>query len=289
MGCQAQWQGGPRLIPAANITAWRRQAPWPSDNQVEQDLILSRLIVEIANHELLGGELALRGGTCLHKLHLPEPLRYSEDLDYVRRTRSGIKPYLEALRDIAVSVGLTERGTEQTGEMVHATFDGVPTSRVGRIRVKIETNIAETGSYLPRVSRTYVVDSPWWHGKGEISTFVIEEMMGTKLRALYQRSKGRDLFDLWRALADLSPNDEEIVNAFNHHMGERVFSFPELARNLNAKLRDRDFRDDLSQLITDPPADSELDGAADLVMERLGSRLRNAPDPDEMRGGAWRK
>ena len=60
--------------------------------------MLSRLIVEIAQHELLGGELAFRGGTCLHKLHLPEPLRYSEDLDYVRRTHSGIKPYLTALR-----------------------------------------------------------------------------------------------------------------------------------------------------------------------------------------------
>jgi len=40
------------LIPQAFIDAWNRTVPWPDDNQIEQDLILSRLIVEIANHEL---------------------------------------------------------------------------------------------------------------------------------------------------------------------------------------------------------------------------------------------
>jgi hypothetical protein len=41
-------------------------------------------IVEIASDELLARKLAFRGGTCLHKLHLPEPVRYSEDLEYTR-------------------------------------------------------------------------------------------------------------------------------------------------------------------------------------------------------------
>lgn len=89
------------MIPEAHIIAWRQRAPWPDDTQIEQDLILSRLMVEIARHDLLGPELSLRGGTCLHKLHFPEAARYSEDLDYVRSTNSGIKPYLAALREVA--------------------------------------------------------------------------------------------------------------------------------------------------------------------------------------------
>ena len=32
---------------------------------------------------------------------LPTPLRYSEDLDYVRSTRGGIKPYTQALAKLA--------------------------------------------------------------------------------------------------------------------------------------------------------------------------------------------
>jgi predicted nucleotidyltransferase component of viral defense system len=66
------------LIAQAYLTAWATRAPWPQQTQIEQDLVLSRLIVEIAQHDLLGGELAFRGGTCLHKLHLPRQLRYSE-------------------------------------------------------------------------------------------------------------------------------------------------------------------------------------------------------------------
>ncbi len=80
------------MIPARHIRAWSRVAPWLTDEQIEQDLVLSRLIVEIANHPLLGDELVFRGGTCLHKVVLPEPLRYSEDLDYVRATHGPIGP-----------------------------------------------------------------------------------------------------------------------------------------------------------------------------------------------------
>lgn len=59
------------MIPVAAITNWSRVAPWLSPDLVEQDLVLSRLICEIAGHPLLGTELVFRGGTCLHKLHLP--------------------------------------------------------------------------------------------------------------------------------------------------------------------------------------------------------------------------
>jgi predicted nucleotidyltransferase component of viral defense system len=277
------------LIPAANITAWRRQAPWPEENQVEQDLILSRMMAEIANDALLGPELAFRGGTCLHKLHLPEPLRYSEDLDYVRQTKSGVKAHLAALRSITAGVGLEERGVEFAGPMVHAIFDAAPTSGVGRIRVKIEINIAEVSSHFPRVGIPLAVESPWWRGSAEISTFSIEELMGTKLRALYQRRKGRDLFDLWLALTRLSADDEGIVSALNHYMGPETFSFPELSLNLSAKLEDGDFRADLTRLVTTMPEAYDPDRAADTLVERLGPHLRNAPDMSEIQAGAWRR
>jgi len=89
----------------AFITAWSPQVPWPTLRQVEQDMLLSRLIIELANHHQLGPELAFRGGTCLHKLHLPQPLRYSEDLDYCRTTTGGVGPSLKAIQDIAHGFG----------------------------------------------------------------------------------------------------------------------------------------------------------------------------------------
>lgn len=70
--------------------------------------------------ELLGPELAFWGGTCLHKLHLPAPLRYSEDLDYVRSTYSGIKPYLTGRFGAPLGRPAHRRRTVDTAHTVRA-------------------------------------------------------------------------------------------------------------------------------------------------------------------------
>lgn len=86
------------MIPFAQITQWRNIAPWPDDMQVEQDLILSRLLVEIFSDPLLNNELAFRGGTALHKLFFNPPARYSEDIDLVRTSTGPIANIIDALR-----------------------------------------------------------------------------------------------------------------------------------------------------------------------------------------------
>lgn len=224
-------------------------------------------MVEIANHHLLGGELAMRGGTCLHKLHLQRPLRYSEDLDYVRSTHSGIGPYLDALRGIASGMGLAEHQIDRPGQMVHAIYDAPSTDGLRRIRIKVEMNIREVEPCFERIGRNYSVSSGWWSGRASINTFQLDELMGTKLRALYQRSKGRDLFDLWHVLTETSASDARIITAFNHYMRTKAFTYPDLAANLAQKLSDADFGNDLNDLVTEPPSGYELVKAADLVIE----------------------
>jgi len=78
------------MIPYNTITAWGVSHPWPTREQIEQDLLLSQAICEIYQDDYLRDELVFRGGTALNKLFLPEPYRYSEDLDFVRRTSGGI-------------------------------------------------------------------------------------------------------------------------------------------------------------------------------------------------------
>ncbi|MHB1910936.1 MAG: nucleotidyl transferase AbiEii/AbiGii toxin family protein [Acidimicrobiales bacterium] len=93
------------MIPDGAVTQWAAGAPWPTRTQVEQDLLLSRLICEIANHAYLGDELVFRGGTCFHKLHIHPARRYSEDLDYVRSTAGGIKEFTQAMTGIGTELG----------------------------------------------------------------------------------------------------------------------------------------------------------------------------------------
>lgn len=196
---------------------------------------------------------------------------------------------MDAIRRIGLDAGLEEHGTQQSWNMVKMFFDTEPTVPPGRIRVKFEINVREIQSHRDQVSIPYSVASPWWSGQAEVRSFSVEELMGTKLRALHQRRKGRDLLDLWMVLTTLAPDDEEIVAAFHHYLGSAAFTYGQFAETLKGTLSNAAFRGDIDLLVAEPPKGYDVDTAADLVMERLGSQLAGAPDLVSIRDGAWRR
>lgn len=88
------------MIPPAYVIDWRRRAPWPSDEQVEQDLILSRVLVELFDDPAISEALAVRGGAALAKLYLDPAPRYSEDIDFVQLRAEPIGSTLNAIRAV---------------------------------------------------------------------------------------------------------------------------------------------------------------------------------------------
>ena len=90
-------------------------------------------------------------------------------------------------------------------------------------------------------------------------------MFSTKIRALYQRRKGRVLFDLWLALTELGLSGGEIVSAFWPYRPDGLTAALAEA-NLRAKLDDASFRNDLDALVTEWPVGYDIDSAADLVI-----------------------
>lgn len=259
------------MVPRTALDAWRQVAPWPNEVDIEQDLVLTRLLVEIAQDPLLADELAFRGGTCLHKLHAPRPLRYSNDLDYVRTTTGPIREVMAAVRRIAVGLGLEEAGYEQKRDSFNMKFDAESTDGPGRIRVKIEVNVREVEPYTEQIRLPLAMDNPWFSGNADVLTFTLNELLGTKLRALYQRRKGRDLFDLWLGLDRLGADPTRIVGAFSHYLtrSSQNISRADFEANLTAKLTHRGFRRDLAQLVLEIPAGYSIDVAGTLVRERL--------------------
>ena len=117
---------------------------------------------------------------------------------------------------------------------------------------------------------------------------MLAEMMSTKKRALYQRRKGRDLFDLWLVLTSGEVSPEEIVAGLHHYMNESIFTYPQLRQNLIDKLADAGFRTDIAALVVAMPEEYDIDSAADLVMETLGSLLAHAPPLEDIADGRWR-
>ena len=202
------------MIPRDYIHEWRQRAPWNEDFQVEQDLVISRALVEIYSDPVLGEAFAFRGGTALYKLYLTPPARYSEDIDLVQVEPGPAGPLMDRLRN-AMDPWLGEARWKQSQGRLTFGFrfwsEGVPAIR---LRLKVEINTREHFAVLGYAKRTFCVDSRWFSGMAEIKTFDLDELLATKLRALYQRRKGRDLFDLTIGLKDERCNASRVVAAF---------------------------------------------------------------------------
>lgn len=249
------------LISPAVIAHWRTKVPWVSDDNVEQDLILSRLMIEIARHPLLRSELVMRGGTCFHKLWLDRPWRYSEDLDYVRRSAGPIKPTIDAIHDIASVVGFDDVSVaigQRPKARLRSTFSGgIP------MRVKVEINTFERSPALT-TTRPLAIDSPWFYGAADVPTFVVEELVATKIRALYQRRKGRDLFDLWLAVHAAGVEPSAIAASFHPYRPDGWA--PRLAlANLEKKISERIFATDLAALVVSWPEGYSVEAGVEVV------------------------
>ena len=240
------------MIPLGYITQWQQYTPWPNNVQVEQDLILSRIIVEIFSDPLLANKLAFRGGTALHKLFFDPPARYSEDIDLVRTDTGPIKEIIDALRN-RLDPWLGPPQTKQNQGSFKLLYSFNPeTLSQAKQRIKIEMNTRECFSVFPYLKKEFSVQSPWFTKSASVQTYQFEELLGTKLRALYQRKKGRDLFDLSVALAHF-PSIEipKLIKCFNHYMdfvGSKV-SQAEFEKNLIEKIDDITFRQDIISLL----------------------------------------
>ena len=255
------------MIPETNITAWSQIAPWGEPRQVEQDLIISRALVEIFNHALLGSTLRFRGGTALNKIIFPQPLRYSEDIDLVRTEASPIGPVLDALRDVLEPwLGHANFAASQVAPKLRFRVPSEDDPDV-QIRLKVEINTAEIEAFDAPASIAYSVDNPWFSGTTTIATFSPEELMATKLRALLQRDKGRDLFDLDHALT-LFPHLDigRVVEMFGRYLGLRklTISRAEAEQRMLAKFERPDLLGDMRPLLPPTLADT-LDDAAGRV------------------------
>jgi predicted nucleotidyltransferase component of viral defense system len=120
-----------------------------------------------------------------------------------------------------------------------------------------------------------------------VNTFQLHELLGTKLRALYQRKKGRDLFDLFTASRRAAVDLDRVVKCFNRyleHDGTRV-SRAEFEMNMHDKLSDDTFLADVEPLIA-PASDWNVDAAAAFVMHEIAPLLIGEPWRGARRSGA---
>jgi predicted nucleotidyltransferase component of viral defense system len=240
------------MIPQAYIIEWANQVPWQTNEQVEQDLVICRALVEIFSDEFLAQRLAFRGGTALHKLYLHPQPRYSEDIDLVQITAEPFGPVVDRLRAKLAFLGDPARKQKENNFTLHYRFES-EFPPVQNLRLKVETNCREHFTKLGYQQFPFQVNSSWFTGTCNITTYRLEELLGTKLRALYQRKKGRDLYDLYQALLQVPAMDKEALLQCYHAYMNFVVEEPPTQKvylqSMEAKMQDDEFTGDISALI----------------------------------------
>lgn len=240
------------MIPSQYIVEWSGVAPWKANEQVEQDLIISRSLVELFSDDYIADRLAFRGGTALHKLFLKQPSRYSEDIDLVQIPEGSFGPVINKIRGIMSFLGEPKISQKDRNNTMVFKFES-EIQPVQILKLKIETNCREHQSVYVHAKRNYKVDSSWFKGDCDITTYQIEELLGTKIRALYQRKKGRDLYDIYKSVITNSEiSTGKLFESYRYYMRKEPGGIPDRTtylKNVESKMDDPEFLGDTTALL----------------------------------------
>jgi len=191
-----------------------------------------------------------------------------------------IGPIIDAIRKhLDPWLGIPKRKLSRGVKLIYRYSPVNPI--ISSMSIKIEINTREHFSILGIQEKKLVVENPWFSGIAMIKSFFLEELLGTKMRALYQRKKGRDLFDLAYFLRKISfLKGQDIAKIFGIYMekeGKKV-SRAEFERNLILKMDDAGFREDILPLVS-PNIQAILDPFEDrdILMAQLIPYLPGDP------------
>lgn len=260
------------MIPNIFIQNWSNHVKWQTPNQIEQDLIISRALVDLYNDPHIKDALVFRGGTALNKLFINPPSRYSEDIDFVQKNADPIGQTINAIREVLKPwLGDPKwKITQRSAKLIYK-YESINKSAS---KLKIEINTTEHFQVLPLKKVSFSMDSDWFKGTADIITYEMDELMATKLRALYQRRKGRDLFDIWYVATNELINLNRVFDIFAKYCAynDVQISREEFIKNLEQKKDNRDFHVDMNLLLPSK-LHWDFDEAYQFVVDNVISRL----------------
>lgn len=240
--------------------------------------MLSRALILLFQQPIIQETLAFRGGTALNKLYCDSLARYSEDIDLVQIKDEPIGEVMGAIREV-IDPLLGRASWKQTSRSVKFIYRfNSEDSQPIPLRLKIEINTVEPFTVFGFQEKHYQVENPWFSGKASIRTYKLEELTGTKFRALYQRAKGRDLYDIWMAITQLNVDCTKALEAFTYYNDQHhvKISRAEYKKNLLEKKHAPDFLRDAKQVLPQQ-APWVPEEAFDIVFERLVENLPGEP------------
>ncbi|MFC1462362.1 nucleotidyl transferase AbiEii/AbiGii toxin family protein [Verrucomicrobiota bacterium] len=247
----------------------------------------------IFNDNFLHSQVAMRGGTLLHKVYLTPPSRFSEDIDLVVFGDRPEDHVRKALRRVLADVlgvpktsvwdtiSLAARNTVRPSRILKMTYAVPPVSTRGpALKIVVEANVTERTSHRPITNLPFEFPFRLDSVSAVINGYDINEMVGTKMRALFQRRRGRDLFDLYWALEHATPpvHSVAVVESFLYYLRKEGSQAgrKEFIAILDSHLGDPGFRSDTDHLLRQGVQYDPLH-AGDSVREKLLNLLPAPP------------
>lgn len=167
----------------------------------ELDMRLLNALNVIYSDKFLASRLYLKGGTAINKLYLQKTARLSVDLDFNSIGRKeDVMAERNKVRD-KIMLLLREQDEDyimkkkDTYEQTTIKVGYAPVFGPSKQYMKLEISNIERFPVLGKAMKEFKV--PDSEDIIKINTYVIEELIATKLRALYDRLKGRDIYDLY--------------------------------------------------------------------------------------------
>lgn len=212
------------------------------DHIIEKDYILGWLLWGIAKHAVLSKSWVLKGGSAIKKCYM-DTHRYSQDLDFTVLPGGlwlpeQIKPFFhEILIHVSQKSGIDFKVKEPQfevrphGESCEGRIYYIgPRGNPGPTAIKLDITQAED-LMRPPVLRSIVHPYPDAFPDGtQIYCYSLEELFAEKIRALGERMRPRDLYDivyLYRR-SDLNAEPELISEVLGHKCAFKAISIPQL-------------------------------------------------------------
>jgi predicted nucleotidyltransferase component of viral defense system len=149
---------------------------------------------------------------------------------------------------------LAIRNTVKPSRVLRLTYSVPAVSEPGaKLDIVVEANATERTPHRAIVPIPFEFTFRDTVVKSVLNGYDLHEMLGTKMRALFQRRRGRDLFDLYRALTVANPAVEPaaVIASFQHYLHQEggVAGRAEFVAMLDAHLADRGFCTDMNPLL----------------------------------------
>ena len=128
---------------------------------------------------------------------------------------------------------------------------------------------------LGLIQKPFSIENQWVSGNCQLTTYRLEELLGTKFRALYQRRKGRDLFDLFYVLTHADVDIDKILLCHEKYISfvaEQPPSYRQFIANMEEKMQNPEFTEDMTMILR-PGLAYDPHEAYAIVREKLIERL----------------